>query len=211
VPYSVLVAALGAIVATAFAMFGLHSWSAMKIAPVIGAIIGLIVAAASLRRYGLSFGATLDEYRSAAGVRSLKDISLLYMNIALGAGIVVSLVELPFVLVGQATALYVCMAGWAVIVGFMLYRAWQISDPASFGNLDVFQIVGGTALLISLGAMLYAIAAGLKAGIPAQSVPAFGLVRIIFLLNLMAAIEAMVIVTFGLHVLYRILGKISPQ
>jgi hypothetical protein len=43
-PFSFLVSALGAIVAVAFTMFGLHSWGALKFAPIIGASLGFLLA-----------------------------------------------------------------------------------------------------------------------------------------------------------------------
>jgi hypothetical protein len=94
-PYAILVSALGAIVSTAIAMFVMHSWSATKIAPAVGAILGLIVGIATLRLRGLPLRATLDEYRAAGGGESGSEILSLYLKIALNAAIVVSIVELP--------------------------------------------------------------------------------------------------------------------
>lgn len=210
-PYAVLVTSLGAIVSTAIAMFGLHSWSAMKIAPVVGAMLGFIVAIASLLRHGLSLNATLEEYRRAARVQSLLDISSLFMKIAFGVATTVSIVELPSILIGQVTALSICVAGWAVVIGYTLYRAWQVSDSSSFGNLDVFQIAGGAALLMIFGAILYGVFIRVQAGMPTQLVPALDLVKMIFVLNACVALEAMVIAIFGLNILYRVLGTMNPQ
>jgi hypothetical protein len=206
-PYAVLVSALGAIVSTAFAMFGLHSWSAMKIAPVVGAILGLAVAIASLRRYGLSLDASVEEYRGAAGVRSPKAISSLCMKIAFGVATVVSIVELPAVLLGQTTALSICSEGWIVIIGYTLYRGWQIADPNSFGKLDVFQIVAGAALLLIFGAFLYEVVVVE----PTQTIPELALVKMMVVLNSCAAVEAMLIAIFALNILYRVLGMRRPQ
>lgn len=206
-PYAVLVAALGAIVAAAVALFGLHTWSAMKVAPGIGAVVGFVFAIALLRRYGLSLDAGLEEYRAAAGVRSLKDISKRCLNIALGAAAVVSVAELPSILIGQTTVLYVCQAGWPVILGYTLYRAWQDSDASTFGNLDVIQIVAGTAVLMGIGAVLCGIIVQVQAGFPIQTIPRFELIRMILLLNSIAALEAMVIAIFGLNILHRVLAK----
>jgi hypothetical protein len=202
VPYPVLVAALGAIVATAFAMFGLHSWSAMKIAPVVGAILGLIFAMISLRRHGLAFGTTLEEYRGAARVQSLDDSYSLYAKIANVIVAVVSIVELPFILIGQAPAQYIFVAGWIVIIAYTLYRAWQIGDASLFGNFDVFQVVGGAAFLTILATMLFI---PMQAGMPIQPVPAFDMVTMILVLNAFVAMGATIIAIFGLNLLYRFL------
>jgi len=210
VPYAVLVSALGAIVSTAIALFGLHTWSAMKIAPVVGAVVGFIFAVASLRRYGLSLDAGLEEYRDAAGVRSLKHVSLRYLNVAFGAAAVVSVIELPFVLIGQATALSVCAAGWVIIIGYTLYRAWQIDDPTSHGNLDAFQIVGGVLSLTFFGAILCGVFIYVQAGMLTQTIPGFELVRMILLFNSCAALEAMVVAVFALNILRRVAGMINP-
>jgi len=189
-------------------MFGLHSWSAMRFAPVVGAILGFAFALASLRRYGLAFGTTLEEYRGAAKVQSLADSYPLYKEIAFGIAAVVSIVELPFILIGQAPALYILVAGSIVIFGYTLYRAWQIGDASLFGNLDVIQIVGGAALLTILGTLLYA---PMQAGMPIQSVPAFDMVEIILVLNAVVAMGAIVVAIFGLNLLYRFLDLINKQ
>jgi hypothetical protein len=210
VPYAVLVSALGAIVSTAIALFGLHTWSAMKIAPVVGAVVGFIFAVASLRRYGLSLDAGLEEYRDAAGVRSLKHVSLRYLSVAFGAAAVVSVIELPFVLIGQATALSVCAAGWVTIIGYTLYRAWQIDDPTSYGNLDAFQIVGGVLSLSFFGAILCGVFIYVQAGMLTQTIPGFELVRMILLFNSCAALEAMVVAVFALNMVRRVAGMINP-
>jgi hypothetical protein len=148
----------------------------------------------------------VEEYRAAAGVRSLKEISLLYMNIALGAAIAVSIIELPAILFGQTAALFICSSGWVVIFGFTLHRAWQLTDPGSFGKFDIFQIVCGAALLMGLGAIL----CGFAVVEPTRTIPAFELVRVIFVLNACAAMEAMVVAIFALNVLYRVLGMMNP-
>jgi hypothetical protein len=138
-PYAILVSALGAIVSTAIAMFVMHSWSATKIAPAVGAILGLIVGIATLRLRGLPLRATLDEYRAAGGGESGSEILSLYLKIALNAAIVVSIVELPVFLMERNAAPYVVVAGWMVIIGYALYRAWRSSDERWFNiDLDVF-------------------------------------------------------------------------
>ena len=89
-PYAVLVTALGAITSTAIAMFVLHSWPATKIAPLIGAILGLAIGISTLRLRGLPLAATLEEYRAARGGDSAKEAIRQCLRIALGSAMVVS-------------------------------------------------------------------------------------------------------------------------
>ncbi|MDW4809866.1 hypothetical protein NQ359_23540, partial [Escherichia coli] len=91
-PYAILVAVLGGIVSTGFALVVLRSSSATVIAPLLGAILGLLVGTASVRQRGLSLGASLEEYRRAAGVRSLNQVATRFIGIALGAAAIVSIV-----------------------------------------------------------------------------------------------------------------------
>ena len=208
VPYAVLVAVLGAIVATAFAMFGLHSWPAMKVAPAIGAILGLIFAILSLRRHGLSFGTTLEEYRGAARVEALYDSYLIYAKITGEVTVVVSIVDLSFILIGQTPIQYILVAGWTVMIAYTLYRAWQIRDASLFGNFDIFQIAGGAAFLTILGALLYI---PMQAGMPTQPVTAFELVKIILTSNAFVAMGAMIVAIFGLNFVYRLLSLMNTH
>jgi hypothetical protein len=210
-PYTVLVSALGAIVATAFGLFVMHSFAAAKIAAPTGAVLGLLFAIVSLRRYGLSLNASLEQYRGAAGVPSLKEVFSLYVKIAFGVGTAASIVELPTLLIGQQTALSTCAAGWIVIVGYTLFRAWRIGDRSSFGKLDVFQTVGGVATLMIFGAFLSEVVVGLWAGMPTESLSGPTLIRMILLLNAGAAMEAAVIAVFGLNLLHRVSGVTSSQ
>ena len=146
-PYAILVSALGAIVSTAIAMFVLHSWPAIKIAPAVGAILGLLWAVTMVKIRGLSLRCTLEEYRAIAGVRSLHEIGTFCSNTALKAALVVSIIEVPIVPFGKTAALLMLPAGWVFIIAWTVYRAWKINDqPSLNGGLDVFQISGGVAL-----------------------------------------------------------------
>ncbi|MBR1210769.1 hypothetical protein [Bradyrhizobium sp. JYMT SZCCT0180] len=207
-PYPVLVAALGAIVATAFAMFGLHSWSAVKVAPLVGAGLGCALAIASLRRHGLALGTTLEEYRGAAKVQSLADSFRLHGKAAFGIATIVSVAELPFALIGQAAVLPICLAGWVVIIGYTIYRAWQIGDVSLFGKFDIFQAVGAVSFSMIFVAILYGF---FQAGMPARAISFFELIRIVLVGNAFATMQAMIIAIFGLNIVYRVLDLTNPQ
>jgi hypothetical protein len=210
VPYAVLVSALGAIVSTAFAMFGLHSWSAMKFAPVVGAILGLIFGIATLRLRALPLRATLEEYRAAGGGDSGSEVLRQYRNIALGAAIVVSILELPVFLAGWAPASGVLETGLVLIIAYTFYRAWRSNDPRLFNiDFDAFNIAGGVGVLLIFGFMLYAPFAGQQG--PMLNVSAPDLVKGALAYNGCAAFLAVVIAVFGLNIAHRILELISPQ
>ena len=201
-PYAILVSAFGAIVATAIAMFGLHSWSAIKIAPFVGALLGAGFSLATLRLHGLPWRATLDEYRSAAGVQSLKEISWRYLNIALGAAFVVSVVELAGLLIDPVTVLSCWSVGWMAVIGYTFWRAWQINHPASLGRFDIFQIFGGVSLLTISGFFLYGPFDG--SIMLDRGASGFALAKAIFVINAWVAGTAAVIALLGVNILRRL-------
>jgi hypothetical protein len=209
VPYAVLVSALGAIVSTAIAMFVMHSWSATKMAPVVGAILGLIFAIATLRLRGLSLRATLEEYRAAGGGESGSVIISEYLNIALGAAIVVSIIELPVVLIGGFSAPDVFAAGLIAIVGYTFYWAWRSSDRLLNIDFDAFNLAGGAGTLILSGLMLYVAFGGWQNLVLNASGP--DLIKGIWACNGFGAFAASVIAFFGLTIFHRIRELVSSQ
>jgi hypothetical protein len=204
-----LVATLGVIVASAITLFGIRSLSAMPIAPVVGAILGFAIGVVTLRLRGLPLSATLEEYRAAAGFGSIEDFCTFVMKVALNAGVVVSIVELPAVLIGETAALSILPAGWIVIIAYALYRAWQINDPRTSNiDLDVFQITGCVALLVISGFVLLF---PLFSGTPHAHFSDLDLVKVIFITNAFAALPAVAITVFGLYLFCRIVEMIAPQ
>ncbi len=191
-PYVILVSALGAIVATAIALFGLHSWTALKIAPFLGALLGLFFGIISLRRYQLPFDSSVESYRCAAGVGE----TTVNLNSALGVGLIVSLIELPSVLLGQDIALLICMAGWVCVLGGTVYRSWR--SGAYPIRLDVFQITGGIACLAIFGWIMYAFAVEMRPGMQAMSW--VHLAKAIFLLNAVAALVSAILSCFAIAI-----------
>jgi hypothetical protein len=176
-PFAVLVSALGAIVAAAFAMFALHSWVAFKAAPVIGASLGFLLAILSLRWAGLPLSSTLETYRSAVGVRGTPNFKL-----ALKVAVIVSLVELPAAMLGWNFTRAWCEAGWLFVLGSTLYLNFRFG-PHSI-KLDIFQIVGGIGLLLIFGSFMYAF---VVAPVEAKAVSLFNLAKMIFIFNGCAA------------------------
>lgn len=196
-PYAILVSALGAIVSTAIALFGLHSLAALKTAPIIGALLGLLFAILSLRRYELPLNSTFEDYRSVAGV---VDTPKLHLNVALGVGLIVSLIELPTVMLGQDITLPICVIGWVVVLGGTVYRSCRFNG--STGRLDVFQITGGVAFLVISGWIMYTFAEEIKPGM--QIIPIGHLARVIFVLNGFAAFISAVLSFFGLAIVSKL-------
>jgi hypothetical protein len=192
-PYAVLVSALGAIISTAIALFGLHSLAALKFAPVAGALVGFLFAIFSLRLNDLPLRSTLEDYRSLAGV---SQDQRRYLNSALRVGLIVSFIELPSVLLRQDVTLPICVVGWLGVLGGTLYQGWRVSGPP--GKLDVFQIIGGIACLLIFGSLMYVFALEIRPGL--QNLSILYLVRVIFILNGFAAFVSAVLALFGLAI-----------
>lgn len=208
-PYAFLVATLGVIVASAFTMFVIRSLSAMAIAPVVGAILGFAVGVLTLRLRGLPLSATLEEYRAAAGFGSIEDFCAFIMKVALSAGVVVSIVELPALLIGEAAVLSILPAGWIVIIAYAFYRAWLFNDPrASNTDLDVFQIAGCVALLVISGfLMLFPLFSRMSHAHNSE----LDLAKVILVTNAFAALPAVAIAVLGLYLFCRIVEITTSQ
>jgi hypothetical protein len=180
-PFAVLVSASGAIVAAGFAMFALHSWVAFKVAPVIGASLGFLLAILSLRWAGLPLSSTLETYRSAVGVRGTPNFKL-----ALNVSVIVSLAELPAALLGWDFTRALCEAGWLFVLGSTLYLNCRFASHAI--KLDIFQIVGGIGLLLIFGSFMYTFVAPDEAKVASL----FDLAKMIFIFNGCAALVSAV-------------------
>lgn len=180
-PYAVLVSALGAIVAAAIAMLGMQSWTAFKVAPFLGALLGLFFAIFSLRRHQLPLGATVKTYRGVAGITEAPQG---YLSPALGTGLIVACIELPSIMLGQETALVVWSAGLPLVLGVTIYCCWRLTHSPI--RLDVFQIAGGIGVLTIFGAMLYPF---LTSALD-HSISPIDLAKLIVILNLIAALSS---------------------
>jgi hypothetical protein len=211
-PYAVLVTALGAITSTAVAMFVLHSWSATKIAPLIGAILGLAIGIGTLRLRGLPLTATLEEYRAGRGGESIKEAFSQGVRGALAAAVVISIVEMPAVLIDNSTLPFVLLAGWIVLVAHTFHRAWKLNAQRLLSsNLDVFNLAGGLALIGICSTLVYFVFAGLQRGAANTEVSALFLVKAIVVWNLFTAIDAAAIAIFGICALEQVLKLTSPE
>jgi hypothetical protein len=194
-PYTVLVSALGAIVSAAIALFGLHSWAALKVAPFIGALLGLLYAISSLRWHNLPLSSTLEAYRRAAGISEAPKV---YFKSALGIGLIVACIELPGIMFGQEIALAICIAGCAVVLCATIYRSWRLTNSPV--RLDAFQIAGGIGCLVIFGWMGYVFATETWPRTLDQTIPWIDLAKMIFALNGVAALLSAVIACFALAV-----------
>jgi len=201
-PYAVLISFFGALVATAVAMFGLHSWAALKVAPFAGALLGGGFALALLRHHGLPLRASVDEYRDAAGVQSLQQISRLYFNIALGTALAVSVVEVAGLLIDPVAVLSGWSVGWVAVIGYTVWRAWQLNHPDSFRRFDIIQVSSGAILLMISALFLYGPFDG--SVMLDKGASGFWLIKAIVVMNMWVALTATVIAVFGVNFLRRL-------
>ena len=201
-PYAVLIAFFGALVAAAVAMFGLHSWTALKMAPVAGALLGGGFAFILLRLHGLPLSTSVDEYRDAAGVQSLKDVSRLYLNTAMVAAVVVSGVEVAALLIDPVAVMSFWSVGWLAVIGYTCWRAWQFNHPASLGRFDVIQVSAGVIFLMISGLFLYGPFDG--SVMLDRGASGFRLVKAIVVMNLWIALTATIIALFGVNIVRRL-------
>lgn len=190
-PFAILVSALGAIVAATIAMFGFHSWAAFKVAPIIGASLGLLLAIFSLRLSELPLSSTLETYRSAVGVRGKPNLS-----VALSVGVIVSLVELPGILLGSDFTHTMCVTGWLFVLVGTVYLGFRFTTYPV--KLDIFQMVGGTACLAIFGSFMYTFVVAIPSEM--KSVSSFDLAKMLFIFNACAALVSAVSCYFLLAV-----------
>ncbi len=206
-PYAVLVTVLGAITSTAIAMFVLHSWSAMKIAPPIGAMIGLAMGVLTLKLRGLSLSVTLEQFRAARSGESATEAIQQCLKIALGTAIIVSIAEVPVIVFNNGTLPLLAPAGGIVVTVYTFHRAWRMNVHELIrGNLDVFHLVGGLAIIGICSALMVIAFEGLQSGTMNTEVSAFFLVKTLFVWNSFAAFDAAAIAFFGICILDQILA-----
>lgn len=201
-PYAAVISTFAALVATAIAMFGLHSWTAFKIAPFAGALLGGGFAVVQLRLHGLPLRASVEEYRDAAGVKSLREVSPLYLNMALIAALVVSVVEVAGLLIDPVAVMSFWSVGWIAVIGYTCSRAWQIDHPASLGRFDIIQVTAGAIFFLISGLFLYGFFDG--SAMLERGASGFRLVKVIVVMNLWVALTATMIALFGVNIARRL-------
>src|SRR4051794_15646618 len=192
-PYTVLVSALAAIVSAAIALFGLHSWTALKVAPVIGTSFGLLYAISTLRRFGLPLSSTLEDYRRIAGI---SDVPKIYFWSALRICLIVSCIELPAIMLGQQIALTISATGSVVVLCVTILQSWRLTNSPV--KLDVFQLAGGVGCLVIFGWMTFVIVTEARPWEQAEAVSWIVLTKMIFAINGVAAILSAVFFSFPL-------------
>jgi hypothetical protein len=196
VPYAFLVAALGAIVSSAIALFVIRSLSAMAMAPVVGAILGFAVGVVTLRLRGLPLSARMEEYNAAGKGGSLEEGAPLYVNVALNFAVGISIIEVPILFISRASAPIVFPAGWVVIATCIFYRVWRLNAERALSNdLDVFKFVAGPTLIGMAGVAMYVAYMSLFS--PAAD-DALTLIKFEFIANPFAAFGAAAIATLGM-------------
>jgi len=209
VPYAILVSALGAIVSTAIALFGLQTWSAMKIAPVVGAILGFAVGALTLKLRRLPLSAGMDEYKAAGRGGSLEAGAPLYANVAFNFAMVISIIEAPILFLSKESASIVLPVGWIVTAICLFYGVWRLNAESALNNdLDVFKIVGGPAVIGIAGVVMYLAYTSLFS--PAADDP-LTLIKFGFIANPFVAFGAAAIAILGLGTVSFLAGFIDSQ
>jgi hypothetical protein len=183
-------------------VFGLHSWDALKIAPFAGALLGAAYSLVVLRNHGLPLRASVEEYRAAAGMASLREISTRYFNIAMLAALVVSSIEVAGLLIDPVAVLSCWSVGWLAVIGYTFRRAWQIEHPSSFGRFDIIQVSAGVIFLTFAGFTLYGPFDGTV--MLDHGASGFRLVKAIVVMNLWVGGIATMIALFGVNILRRL-------
>jgi hypothetical protein len=201
-PYVVVTSALGALIATGIAIFGLHSWPAFKIAPFVGGLLGAGFSFVVLRFHGLPLRATVDEYHDAAGIPPLEGILRLYFNFAFVAALVVSIVEVAGLLIDPAIVLSCWSLGWVAVTGYTVWRAWKLNHPDALGRFDIIQIFGGVGFFMISGLLLYGPFDGSVMLVRAPDI--FTIIPAILVMNAWVAGTAVVIALFGVNILRRL-------
>jgi 1,4-dihydroxy-2-naphthoate octaprenyltransferase len=201
-PYAALVSVLGAFVGTAFAMFGLQSWYAIKALALIGAALGLVGAFVALWRQELPLSASLDQYRQAARIVPTRAVGKPYLNIAFAAALLVGLVQCAVLLICPTDPIWVWMAGWAAIISTTMYQVWSNGQLRLPGKFDLLQIIGGGACLVIFGLLLVpALVAG---DVVREHIPVFDLLRMTTLYATCVALIASLLAIVLANALHRL-------
>jgi hypothetical protein len=209
VPYAFLVAALGAIVSSAVALFVVRSWSAMAIAPMVGAVLGFAVGVLTLRLRGLPLSAGMVEYEAAGRGGSLEAGAPLYANVALNFSVVISIIEAPILFINKASAPIVLLVGWVITAICLFYGVWRLNAESALNNdLDVFKIVAGPAVIGIAGAVMYFAYTSLFS--PAADDP-LTLIKFGFIANPFVAFGTAAVAILGLGTVSFLAGFIDSQ
>jgi hypothetical protein len=123
---------------------------------------------------------------------------------ALRVGLIISIIELPGVMLGQDVTLPICIVGWLGVLGGTLYQGWRVNGAP--GRLDVFQLIGGIAGLLIFGSFMYVFAMEIGPGL--QNVSILYLVRVIIIPNGFAAFAPAILSLFGLAIVSNIAERI---
>jgi hypothetical protein len=208
-PYAFLVSAVGAITSTAIAMFVIRSWSAMEIAPVVGAIVGFGIGVVTLRLRALPLSASMEEYKAAGKGGSLEEGAKFYGNVALKIAIIISIIEAPILFISTASAPLLFPAGWIVMSVWIFYRVWRLNAENLLGNdLDLFKLIAGIALIALVGVVMYVTYMSLFS--PAAD-DALTLIKFAFIANPFVALGAAVIANLGMGAIGLFAGFVNSQ
>ena len=179
-------------------MFAMHSLSATKIAPLVGAVLGFAVGAVTVKLRGLALSAGMEEYKAAGKGGSLEEGARLYVRVALNFAAVISIIEAPILFFSKASAPIVLPVGWVVLAACLFYRVWRLNTERVLSNdLDVFKFVAGPTLIGMAGGALYL--ADISLFSPAAD-DVLTLIKFEFIANPCAAFGAAAIAILGMGV-----------
>ncbi|WP_143278199.1 hypothetical protein [Bradyrhizobium sp. UFLA03-84] len=201
-PYIIVIAAFGGFGSATLAFLATHSFALMIPAAIPGIVFGLALAAVALRQLGLPLGANFADYRSAAGMRAINQVTRRFLNIALTTAVVVSIVEFTGQLAGLISIFVTLPAGIAVIVVYTLYRCWQVSDPGLLGRLDVVLIASCIGAVLLTGFLLYSF----MTRTPDWDMSASDVFRLLSVVNCAAALAAAMLAVLCIGFVHRWMG-----
>jgi hypothetical protein len=82
--------------------------------------------------------------------------STMYLPIALKCAIVVAVFEFPIFLIEAIAAHFVLIGGWILILGYTLYRVWQLSAQSLLANeINFVKLVACIFLVGLTSAVMY--------------------------------------------------------
>jgi hypothetical protein len=106
----------------------------------------------------------------------------------------------------------VLLTGWIVLMAHTFYRAWKWNAQRLLSsNLDIFNLVGGLALIGICSSLIYLTFEGLQSGAAKTEISGLFLIKAIVAWNLLTAIDVAAIAIFGICALEQILKLASPE
>jgi hypothetical protein len=121
----------------------------------------------------------------------------LYFGYIFVIAIVISVLELPFLAIWLEAAKYMLPAGWLLLLYLATARMWKVKIEHDLtSDLQVYKIIAYCILVVVCSSISYAFAVRLA---PALSNQFLATVKLVFLLNLLVALDVMAIGILGIY------------